>query len=95
MPEAVVLAEVLAMIGGDHDPGLRQVARVAQVAKEASELGIQGEEAIVVEIAQAAPGRLQFPLALRPLLRLGRVPCLQGLPAATGSGELRGRCARC
>ena len=55
MSEAVVLAEVLAMIGGDDDPGIRQVARAAQLAKETSQLGIQAEQAIIVEIAQAAP----------------------------------------
>ena len=33
VPEVAVLAEVLAVVGGDHDPGVRQHARVAEAGR--------------------------------------------------------------
>ena len=64
MAEVIVLAEVLPMVGGDDDPGVRKLTRRAQVAEKASKLGVQSEQALVVNITKLAADALEFPLAV-------------------------------
>ena len=54
MPEEAVLAELLPVIGGDNNPGVFEEARCPQLVKEAAELGVEAEQAIIVEAGQSA-----------------------------------------
>src|SRR6185312_17259029 len=68
--EVAVLAEMLAVVGRDHDPGVRKKTRVAEAREESAKLGIQAGEALVVQVAQAAADGVKVPLALGSVLRV-------------------------
>src|SRR5689334_13020968 len=75
--EVAVLAEMLAVVGRDHDPGVRQETRVAEAPEESAQLGVQTGDALVVEVSQAAADGVQLPLALGSVLRVGGISRLQ------------------
>ena len=88
MPELAVLAEVLAMVGREDNPGVRQQAVGLQAAEKTAELGIQAVEAIIVKVSETATHRLQFELASRSLLGGRGVACLEREPAVFRTGIL-------
>ena len=86
VPEMAVLAEMLAVVGRDHDPCIGQLPRVAQAGEEPAELGIDAEQALVVQVAEATGDGVELRLPLGPMLRVGGVARLSGPPALSRSG---------
>ena len=79
-----VFAEVLAVVGGDDHPGVRQDAGGVQFVEEAGQLGVEAGDAVVVEVAEH-PGRVgQLGLAARSVGLARRGQGAEGVAAGAG-----------
>ena len=81
VPEEAVLAELLPVIGGDNNPGVFEEARCPQLVEEAAELGVEAEQAIIVEAGQSAGDNVELALAFWSPIRLADVQIALGTPA--------------
>src|SRR5262249_50057206 len=78
------------MIGRYEHPGIGKNSRLAEAVEETAYLRVEPEQAFVVKGHKARLDLLQLPLTFRPVVGARDVPCDNGLPTATGCGELPG-----